>query len=302
MPGLSQLQKFNSDILSLGNEPTLRAQRGEQALSVPLPKGVKDIDDSDDFVVGMPIVLNNVQEQKKAETVDDEDFSDIIGEKSNSSNDSNKQEASSEKIPDFSDLLTPNIDQADNQDIPDLSMFMDPVETSVPEEVEEPEPEEPAIADLNLEDLLNTAGFDSENEFPADSDEQIDELTPIEEISAVEDVLPVEEISPVEEVSLNDDINPVTEQNYTDNVISSENDFSMPSDFAESAEAPLEDFGSSLEDLEPLAESAEAPLEDFGSTLEDLEPLAENTETPLEDFGSYLEDLEPIAESAETPL
>ena len=64
MPGLSQLQKFNSDILSLGNEPTLRSQRGEQALSVPLPKGVKDIDDSDDFVVGMPIILNNVQEQK----------------------------------------------------------------------------------------------------------------------------------------------------------------------------------------------------------------------------------------------
>ena len=261
MPGLSQLQKFNSDILSLGNEPTLRAQRGEQALSVPLPKGVKDIDDSDDFVVGMPIVLNNVQEQKKIETVDDEDFSDITGEKSNTSTDSNKQEASSEKIPDFSDLLTPNIDQADNQDIPDLSMFMDPVETSVPEEVEEPEPEEPAIADLNLEDLLNTAGFDSENEFPADSDDQIDELTPIEEISAVEDDLPVDE------VSLNDDINPATEQNY-----------------AESAETPLEDFGSSLEDLEPLAESAETPLEDFGSSLEDLEPLAESAETSLDDF------------------
>ena len=306
MPGLSQLQKFNSDILSLGNEPTLRAQRGEQALSVPLPKGVKDIDDSDDFVVGMPIVLNNVQEQKKAETVDDEDFSDITGEKSNSSNDSNKQEVSSEKIPDFSDLLTPNIDQADNQDIPDLSMFMDPVEISVPEEVEEPEPEEPAIADLNLEDLLNTAGFDSENEFPADSDDQIDELTPIEEISAVEDVLPVEEISPVEEVSLNDDINPATEQNYAESAETPLEDFGSSLEdlepFAESAEAPLEDFGSSLEDLEPLAESTETPLEDFGSSLEDLEPLAENAETPLEDFGSSLEDLEPLAESAETPL
>ena len=259
MPGLSQLQKFNSDILSLGNEPTLRAQRGEQALSVPLPKGVKDIDDSDDFVVGMPIVLNNVQEQKKAETVDDEDFSDITGEKTNSSNNSNKQEASSEKIPDFSDLLTPNIDQADNQDIPDLSMFMDPVETSVPEEVEEPEPEEPAIADLNLEDLLNTAGFDSENEFPADSDDQIDELTPIEEISAVEDDLPVDE------VSLNDDINPATEQNYTDNIISSENDFSMPSDFAESAEAPLEDFDE-LESIPTMPD--ESISEDFAITDE----------------------------------
>ena len=259
MPGLSQLQKFNSDILSLGNEPTLRAQRGEQALSVPLPKGVKDIDDSDDFVVGMPIVLNNVQEQKKIETVDDEDFSDITGEKSNTSTDSNKQEASSEKIPDFSDLLTPNIDQADNQDIPDLSMFMDPVETSVPEEVEEPEPEEPAIADLNLEDLLNIAGFDSENEFPADSDDQIDELTPIEEISAVEDDLPVDE------VSLNDDINPVTEQNYTDNIISSENDFSMPSDFAENTETPLEDFDE-LESIPTMPD--ESISEDFAITDE----------------------------------
>ena len=306
MPGLSQLQKFNSDILSLGNEPTLRAQRGEQALSVPLPKGVKDIDDSDDFVVGMPIVLNNVQEQKKAETVDDEDFSDITGEKSNTSTDSNKQEASSEKIPDFSDLLTPNIDQADNQDIPDLSMFMDPVETSVPEEVEEPEPEEPAIADLNLEDLLNTAGFDSENEFPADSDDQIDELTPIEEISAVEDVLPVEEISPVEEVSLNDDINPATEQNYAESAETPLEDFGSSLEdlepLAENTETPLENFGSSLEDLEPLAESAETPLEDFGSSLEDLEPLAENAETSLDDFGSSLEDLEPLAESTETPL
>ena len=300
MPGLSQLQKFNSDILSLGNEPTLRAQRGEQALSVPLPKGVKDIDDSDDFVVGMPIVLNNVQEQKKIETVDDEDFSDITGEKSNTSTDSNKQEASSEKIPDFSDLLTPNIDQADNQDIPDLSMFMAPVETSVPEEVEEPEPEEPAIADLNLEDLLNTAGFDSENEFPADSDDQIDELTPIEEISAVEDDLPVDE------VSLNDDINPVTEQNYTESAEAPLEDFGSALEdlepLAESAEAPLEDFGSALEDLESFSESAETPLEDFGSTLEDLEPLAESTETPLEDFGSSLEDLEPLAESTETSL
>ena len=69
MPGLSQLQKFNSDILSLGEEPTLRAQRGEQALTVPLPKGVKDYDDSDDFVIGMPVVLNNVEEQKKEELI-----------------------------------------------------------------------------------------------------------------------------------------------------------------------------------------------------------------------------------------
>ena len=281
MPGLSQLQKFNSDILSLGNEPTLRSQRGEQALSVPLPKGVKDIDDSDDFVVGMPIILNNVQEQKKSEIVDDDDFSDITGEKSNTSSDSNKQESNAEKIPDFSDLLTPNIEQADNQDIPDLSMFMDPVETSVPEEVEEPEPEEPAIADLNLEDLLSSAGFDSESEYPADVDEQIDELTP------------------VEENTINQDINSVDVQNDATDFDSSVEDLEP---LEESAETPLEDIGSFVENLEPLEESAEAPLEDIGSFVENLEPLEEFPEAPLEDFSSSVEDLEPLEESAETPL
>ena len=323
MPGLSQLQKFNSDILSLGNEPTLRSQRGEQALSVPLPKGVKDIDDSDDFVVGMPIILNNVQEQKKSEIVDDDDFSDITGEKSNTSSDSNKQESNAEKIPDFSDLLTPNIEQADNQDIPDLSMFMDPVETSVPEEVEEPEPEEPAIADLNLEDLLSSAGFDSESEYPADVDEQIDELTPVEENtinqdinsvdvqndatdfdSSVEDLEPLEEIpeTPLEDIgSFVENLEPLEE-----NAEAPLEDFSSSVEnlepLEEFPETPLEDIGSFVENLEPLEESAEPPLEDFSSSVENLEPLEESAETPLEDIGSFVENLEPLEESAEAPL
>ena len=54
MPGLSQLKKFNSDILSLGNEAELRSKRGEKVGSLPIPKGIKDVDDSDDFVMGMP--------------------------------------------------------------------------------------------------------------------------------------------------------------------------------------------------------------------------------------------------------
>ena len=51
MPGLSQLKKFNSDILSLGNEAELRSKRGEKVGSLPIPKGIKDVDDSDDFVM-----------------------------------------------------------------------------------------------------------------------------------------------------------------------------------------------------------------------------------------------------------
>ena len=42
MPGLSQLKKFNKDILSLGDEITLRSARGEQPIKFPIPKDVEE--------------------------------------------------------------------------------------------------------------------------------------------------------------------------------------------------------------------------------------------------------------------
>ena len=257
MPGLSQLQKFNSDILSLGEEPTLRAQRGEQALTVPLPKGVKDYDDSDDFVIGMPVVLNNVVEQKKEDLADDEDFSDITGEKS-SDNEKSTVQVESSKIPDFSDLLTPNVEQDDNGNVPDLSMFLEPVITSEPEE--EIEPEEPAIADLNLEDLLNTAGFDSENET---ADEYIDDS--IEELPS-EDDADVEEIQSVDVIS--DDLEPIPD--------TTSNNLEELDSFGEGAETSLEELNSFGEVESNLELSEENTSETF--SIDGIDDL-------LEDFG-----------------
>ena len=287
MPGLSQLQKFNSDILSLGEEPTLRAQRGEQALTVPLPKGVKDYDDSDDFVIGMPVVLNNVVEQKKEDLADDEDFSDITGEKS-SDNEKSTVQVESSKIPDFSDLLTPNVEQDDNGDVPDLSMFLEPVITSEPEE--EIEPEEPAIADLNLEDLLNTAGFDSENET---ADEYIDDS--IEELPS-EDDTDVEEIQSVDVIS--DDLEPIPD--------TTSNNLEELDSFGEGAETSLEEIDSfgegaetSLEEIDSFGEGTETSLEELDSfggdtetSLEELDSFGEGTETSLEEIGSFGGDTE----------
>ena len=287
MPGLSQLQKFNSDILSLGEEPTLRAQRGEQALTVPLPKGVKDYDDSDDFVIGMPVVLNNVVEQKKEDLADDEDFSDITGEKSSEKEKSTVQVESSQ-IPDFSDLLTPSVEQDDNGDVPDLSMFLEPVITSEPEE--EIEPEEPAIADLNLEDLLNTAGFDSENET---ADEYIDDS--IEELPS-EDDTDVEEIQSVDVIS--DDLEPIPD--------TTSNNLEELDSFGEGAETSLEEIDSfgegtetSLEELDSFGGDTETSLEELDSfggdtetSLEELDSFGEGTETSLEEMGSFGGDTE----------
>ena len=54
MPGYSQLKKLSETILKLGNEIKLRAERGEKAVPVFIPDTIEDIDDSQDFVLGMP--------------------------------------------------------------------------------------------------------------------------------------------------------------------------------------------------------------------------------------------------------
>ncbi len=160
MPGLSQLKQFNSDILSLGGEPELRAKRGEKPVTFPLPKGVKDIDDSNDFVMGMPEPVNNGPVQKKKE--EPEDFSDIMGTASpSSSSDSSSGAGASESagitLPDLS-IINTNIPSGEGEDAgPDLSMFMDE------EPEEEPVVEEPVerqIDEFSLDELLGGAGFD----------------------------------------------------------------------------------------------------------------------------------------------
>ena len=162
MPGLSQLKKFNADILSLGNEPGLRASRGEKPVTVPIPKGIEDVDDSDDFITGMPEPVEYDVKPEKAVNVE-EDFSDIMGTSSAPAPSNTVQPESTLNVPDLSSLADLGaFADSGNEDSdmmgPDLSMFADPIEETKPEP--EPEPEEPEISDLSLEDLLGGMGFD----------------------------------------------------------------------------------------------------------------------------------------------
>lgn len=195
MPGLSQLKKFNADILSLGNEPALRASRGEKPVTVPIPKGLKDVNDSDDFLMGMPEPVENVASENQPENVP-EDFSDIMGTENSSAEQKNADSGAAPQInlsvPDISTIAS-----GDNNDsVPDLSMFDEPVQQSAPEEPKEAEPEkEPEIADLSLEDLLGGEGFDgtqgkddsalTENENP---DDDLETLQEVENISEAEPI------------------------------------------------------------------------------------------------------------------
>ena len=162
MPGLSQLKKFNADILSLGNEPGLRASRGEKPVTVSIPKGIEDVDDSDDFITGMPEPVEYDVKPEKAVNVE-EDFSDIMGTSSAPVASNTVQPESTLNVPDLSSLadlgaFADSGDEDSDMMGPDLSMFADPIEETEPEP--EPEPEEPEISDLSLEDLLGGMGFD----------------------------------------------------------------------------------------------------------------------------------------------
>ena len=206
MPGLKQLQKFNTDILSLGNEATLRSSRGEKPLTVPIPKSVKDIDDSDDFVLGLPEVEPE-QIQEVSQNTDDEDFSDIMGTSSS------KTSPEIEKKPslDFSSILSGVAPENVSNEEPDLSMFMEPVDEEVQETVEEPE--EIPLSDLSLDDLLNSEGFDGSTGEAKDETEELNaiENEPLENIFSSEqesdanssidktsDIKPSESSSPID--------------------------------------------------------------------------------------------------------
>ena len=127
MPGLSQLKKFSTDIISLGNETSVRAARGEKPVIVSIPKSVQDVDDSEEFVLGMPEIEAAVEE-----TPVEEDLSDLTGLVNPAAKKTDeKAEAapSAFEAPDMSDLLAPmGGDSDDETGMPDLSMFMEPEE------------------------------------------------------------------------------------------------------------------------------------------------------------------------------
>lgn len=168
MPGLSQLKKFSQNLLSIGDEVLVRSSRGEKPVRVKIPKDLADVDDSEDFVLGMP-----QNEISIVEEPEDDDLSDLMGTaKASDIQESGESQNTAVQTPDLSSLLNPvGLDNFDSDSgMPDLSMFEDnPVEEV--EDVEK-EPEEVSIADMSLDALLAGSGFDgSEGKAPSESNE-----------------------------------------------------------------------------------------------------------------------------------
>lgn len=172
MPGLSQLKQFNTDILALGKETENRASRGEKPVVVPLPKSIKDIDDSEDFVLGMPEISEAEMQAAEAAPPPD-DFSDITGAGSAAPVEEGVA-VEEQAAPDVSNILNPIASDASGN-FPDLSQFM---EAPVAEEEVAAEPEEQSIADMSLDDLLGGESFEDEEvaveTFPQESQEVVE--------------------------------------------------------------------------------------------------------------------------------
>ncbi len=159
MPGLNQLKKFANDMLTIGDEVKIRAQRGEKPAVVPLPEGISEEDDSEDFVLGLPDSQNNTQNDSK---------DDIPADLDSLSTDEEPETADSFDL----DSLLNNQNTADSS-MPDLSEFLDEEETKTPQQEA---PEETPLEDLDLEALLKASENSKDKiqeEEPLDTEQEL---------------------------------------------------------------------------------------------------------------------------------
>ena len=217
MPGFSQLKKLSEQVLKLGNEINVRAARGEKAMPFPVPESIPDVDDSEDFVTGMPekpktpeqIAQEEAEAAAKAEAErkasgDD----DIFGGAGFG--------ASLGDMPDLSAFESSSSDEKKKNSVPSAMSFLEE------EEEPEPEPEKPKGIDGsgysgfgfdddgNLEDASSFGGNEKSAEAEFAGIPELDELlnsgdtdsVPSEQKSAP----PSENASSAENVSAADDL------------------------------------------------------------------------------------------------
>ncbi len=258
MPGLSQIKKFSSDLLAIGDEVTIRASRGEKPVAVPIPKTVEDINDSEDFVLGMP----EIEAEKPAEA--DEDLSELAGLVGNSASksDNSTEPAPAFMAPDLSSLVNPinlSNNESNGGEMPDLSEFMD--ESEKHPEIAPIEPKEISVGDMDLEALLSGGGFDQGEET-----EKSEEKAPETDSFETENLFGIdnnEKKSLADEILKNDE-----SENLGENLEKSAEDEDSGTDYSDFGT----DFDSSLLDFDSKKSDENFGAEDFDSSVLDSVP------------------------------
>ena len=268
MPGLSQLRKFNQNLLSIGDELNVRSSRGEKPVRVKIPKDIADADDSEEFMLGMPEIASEVE----SEVIDD-DLSDLMGLSKPASDKNDESESvPSFEAPDMSSILNPVIMDGDGSDVqmPDLSMFEDSPTEEIEEEEIEAEPEEISIADMGLDALLAGSGFDG-SEGKAESESNSDD---------------------------SDDFYNFDDSNDSDDSAKTDNDAFIPDDF-------LHKNVNASEDIDNIEELEELDNDKFFGAAEDNTPLDKNPEPGVESEAAFggdgdIEDLGELGETGDS--
>ena len=127
MPGLSQLKKFAEEVEALGNEVKRREEKNEYLPKVPFPENASDVDDSDEFIFGLPEKKDDANENQNIDSSSDNienidspiDIDEILAQGKEDS--SPAESASNFSIPGIDDDLNlSSLDALDDFNFPDL--------------------------------------------------------------------------------------------------------------------------------------------------------------------------------------
>jgi hypothetical protein len=158
MPGLDQLKQFSEDVANLGNELTIREERGEPVIRVPFPVNISEEDDSDDFVLGMPLQNDSIDSD---ETTENNDFS------AEGLRESRPTDYSS--LPELDSILNPEpVEALDFSDFPELDAILNPRSQGATEDLSAMESLEP------VEDFTSDGGPDFTVEDGDDNEVSLD--------------------------------------------------------------------------------------------------------------------------------
>ena len=301
MPGFSQLKNLSEQILKLGNEINIRAERGEKVVPYPVPDTIPDIDDNQDFLDGMPKKPDVANEDSAETPAADENANSAGGD-------------------DFGSLFSGISGDAGQ---PDLSAF--DAEPVAKNDVKKDEPpsgiggsgysgfgfddggkSDPVVSDDGgfREESIFTDGLTGIDELDAILNPQ--EKSPAEEVAPAESVPPMEEFfAPLEEIVPNENASsdkPVSEEAASGDAVLDES-FSIadePSfqageenDSADGGDLPqAEDEAASLQsdsDMSANLGDDDSFTADFDSLpdldgLENLDSAGKDSEAAKDDF------------------
>ncbi|WP_407428584.1 periplasmic flagellar collar protein FlcA [Treponema sp.] len=287
MPGLNQLKTFSEDIRDVGDEVKLRAQRGEKPVSIPLPSGISEEDDSEDFIIGIPETASEEEAvaDESPDNFETEDTADITS---------------------LDNLLEPQI-SADEDALADflndsLEPSSDIFQTSenVQTEQTEEKPEETPLEDLDLESLLQSSSGETDSETDSET------VTEAETDGNTETVQDFSDIDALGEINLNEDIPVSVLENDGSPAQKEEEPVIEQTEISEppvSESQALENLGD-LSDLAGMdsfdmdSSSSSSDLGDLGSF--DIDSLISDTDTDSDSDSEISAGEEPSASAADS--